>query len=413
MKISEIKIVNRTRKHLGDIKQLANSIETVGLLHPIVVDRSNKLIAGYRRIKAYEMLGRSEIPHTVIDSLDGVLNELRAERDENTCRLDFVPSEAVEIGKLIEEVEKPKAEERSGRRNDLVKASDQPMEKFSAGSVKNDTNGRTLDKVGEAIGMSRPTYTKAKKVIEFAAENPEYKYIVEEMDDTGKVDRAAKELKRVQKLIERQNNQIELPDNDNVWLGDFREVGLKIPDNSVDLIFTDPPYNENAIELYRDLGKFANRVLKPGGLCLAYSGQIFLPQVLNALNENLEYIWCFAIKHNGAYTRIWKPKVNNAWKPILMYCKPPYEVWWTQIVDLIEDKAADKDEHEWQQSNNAPDYYLEKLCPSGGIVVDPFVGSGTTLLSAKKLGLRYIGIEDDIEDVQKTIKRLDATEVKV
>ncbi len=219
------------------------------------------------------------------------------------------------------------------------------------------------------------------------------------------IKQAKKEFGRLKKLEVRQNNKIEIYDNDNVWHGDFREVGQKIPDNSVDLIFTDPPYNEDAIQLYRDLGVFAARVLKPGGLCLAYSGQIFLPQVLNALSESLEYIWCFAVKHNGAYTRIFKPKVNNAWKPIMMYCKPAYEVWWTQIIDLIEDKI-DKSDHEWQQSTNAPDYYLNKLCPTGGLVIDPFCGSGTTLLSAKKLDLRYIGIEDDIADVRKAVIRL-------
>ena len=35
---------------------------------------------------------------------------------------------------------------------------------------------------------------------------------------------------------------IELPENCKLLLGDFREKGKEIPDNSIDLIFTDPPY---------------------------------------------------------------------------------------------------------------------------------------------------------------------------
>lgn len=235
---------------------------------------------------------------------------------------------------------------------------------------------------------------------------PEYqlevvKLILDGISHTVK--QASKEFQRIRKLENRQS--LATIEDSSVWHGRMMTEGQKVLDNSVDLIFTDPPYNENSINDYRDLGQFAARVLKPGGLCLAYSGQIFLPQVINALSESLEYVWIFAIKHNGSYTRIFKPKVNNAWKPILMYCKPPYEVWWTQIVDLIEDKI-NKDSHEWQQSTNAPDYYLDKLCPKSGLVVDPFCGSGTTLLSAKKLGLQYIGIEEDAEDIQITIERL-------
>ncbi len=246
---------------------------------------------------------------------------------------------------------------------------------------------------------------KVKGIADKANEKPENQYLLDELDETGNIKRGNNEKNRLNKLEKRQENTIDVPDNDSVWHGDFRKIGQKIPDNSVDLIFTDPPYNESAIKLYRDLGVFAKRVLKPGGLCLAYSGQVFLPNAIKVLSETLEYVWIFAIKHNGAYTRIFKTHVNNAWKPILMFCKSPYEAWWQQIIDLIEDKIH-KDDHDWQQSNNAPDYYLERLCPQNGFIVDPFCGSGTTLVSAQSLGLKYIGIEIDEYYIKTASKRL-------
>jgi ParB family chromosome partitioning protein len=65
--INEIIIGERCRKNMGDIAALANSIEAVGLLHPVVIDDQNRLIAGERRIHAFQSLKRKKIPVTVLD----------------------------------------------------------------------------------------------------------------------------------------------------------------------------------------------------------------------------------------------------------------------------------------------------------------------------------------------------------
>ena len=71
MKISDIIINSRTRRDLGDIKSLADSIGEIGLINPITVYYDEKmkpvLIAGYRRIKAFELLKRDEIPARPFD----------------------------------------------------------------------------------------------------------------------------------------------------------------------------------------------------------------------------------------------------------------------------------------------------------------------------------------------------------
>ena len=56
---------------------------------------------------------------------------------------------------------------------------------------------------------------------------------------------------------------------------------------------------------------------------------------------------------------------------------------------------------------------MEYLCiltktPTGGIVLDPFAGSGTTLMAAKKTGREYIGIEKEKEYVEIAEARVKA-----
>ena len=104
-------IGRRHRKAFGDINALAESIERLGLLQPVVLTPENKLVAGYRRIKAFQQLGRETIPTVVAKTLADASALLQAERDENTCREDFVPSEAVSIGEAIAKAYKPKAKE--------------------------------------------------------------------------------------------------------------------------------------------------------------------------------------------------------------------------------------------------------------------------------------------------------------
>ncbi len=191
--LDKIQVGRRQRQDLGDIDALAASIGALGLLQPLVVTPDHRLIAGQRRLEAVRRLGWTEVDVRVVELTDALL-ALRAERDENTCRKEFTPSEAVAIGKAIEELERPKAKERQKEHGKT--APGKPKNTGGNFPPVNEAKGKTRDKVAEAVGMSGRTYEKAKRVVEAAEEDPErHAETVQEMDRTGKVDAAYKKVK--------------------------------------------------------------------------------------------------------------------------------------------------------------------------------------------------------------------------
>ena len=230
--INDIKIGDRRRKDLGDVQALAESIKRVGLLHPIVVSPDGWLIAGERRIEAFKLLGREHIPATVAQDLTEVIAQQQAEIDENTCRKDFTPSEAVAKGREYEPFERHAARVRQQTLNNGWR--DDAPENFTGAT------GNALDRVAAAVGMSRPTYCKAKEVVEAAEEEPElFAPIVEEMDRTGNVTRAYRKYQAMR-------------DEQAIQRGEFRE-----PDGKYHTIVIDPPWEYDLNLLGRSRPEYA------------------------------------------------------------------------------------------------------------------------------------------------------------
>lgn len=63
-----------------------------------------------------------------------------------------------------------------------------------------------------------------------------------------------------------------------IMVGDARKLSAAIPDESVDLVFTDPVYDR--IDDYKWLAREAKRVLKPNSAALIFHGIQWLPQTL-------------------------------------------------------------------------------------------------------------------------------------
>jgi ParB family transcriptional regulator, chromosome partitioning protein len=96
-RISAIKVGTRHRRGLGDVQALADSLAAVGLLHPVVVDRRGRLVAGRRRLEAAKLLGWKTVPVHVVDLDDLVAGEYA----ENACRKDFLPSELWAVAQTL------------------------------------------------------------------------------------------------------------------------------------------------------------------------------------------------------------------------------------------------------------------------------------------------------------------------
>src|SRR6266480_3197345 len=106
-----------------------------------------------------------------------------------------------------------------------------------------------------------------------------------------------------------------------ITLGNCRELSKKIPDESIDLVFCDPPYLRENIEdnIYGWLAEEANRVLKPGGFCLAYVGDIWKYHAMLQMGQHLTYHWDFVSLGTGYGLMIWSCHVIARHKSILAF----------------------------------------------------------------------------------------------
>ena len=177
----------------------------------------------------------------------------------------------------------------------------------------------------------------------------------------------------------------------NILTGDMWQLHSHLEDDSVDLFFTDPPYNE--VDCYSRLAELAAKKLKDGRLCLAYPGQFHMPEIMQRMGEHLTYHWMFAALNRMGAKTIYAKQVHQAWHPILVFSKgkPKHNF----VRDCLTGQGNEKDKHHWQKNELESVYLIEKLTEPGDLVVDPYCGSGTTLTAAKNLGRNYLGCEID------------------
>jgi site-specific DNA-methyltransferase (adenine-specific) len=83
-------------------------------------------------------------------------------------------------------------------------------------------------------------------------------------------------------------------------------------------------------------------------------------------------------------------------KPVVVYTKgKPERLEW--LVNLYDGDERSKQYHKWGQGSNFPRKIISKLTNEGDVILDPFVGGGTTAKVCKELNREFIGFEINLE----------------
>lgn len=392
MKISDIIIKDRIRKNVGDTVSLEKSIHKLGLLHPIVVSKKYELIAGKRRILAYENLGLSEIPVHIID-LEKLID---GEIDENQIRLNFTSDERLAIKKYAEPAIKEETKENQGERNDLK--DQHSAESTESKKSKKKGDNETRKKVAEKTGLSYDSLKKLEEIKEESLTNPKFAKLYENIDNTASRDTINSvylKLKKLKKSRERkavlEKIQVNLPESVQLHNSEFQKIFIE--GNSVSLIMTDPPYHEKYLYLFEDLAVHASRVLRPGGSLITYVGHANMIKVGNMMEKHgLSFHWPIAVIHSGPSASVFGKGILVGHKPMMWFTKGKYTPG-EFVKDTIKSEFQGKELHDWAQSTVESDYYIKYLTIENEIVYDPFLGQGTFGVSAVKLNRQFIGCE--------------------
>jgi len=378
---------------------LKDSIRLTGVKSPIEYDERGNVLDGHHRLEICAEFGITDFPRIV---RVGMSEEEKIEHIMalNLARRHLTPEDMMEARK--ERIARVGQARKQGKSQRAI-AEEEGISRAQIRQDLKDSGGQGCPP--ETItGKDGKTYPAKKPTTILLKDKTEAKRVQVALDqmDTSKLPAKTMDAKRVQRLAREQKAELraETVTGDvrqgtvSLWLGDFRERGQEIDNESVDLIFTDPPYPLEFLPLWSDLSALASRVLKQNGMLVAYTGALYLPEVIERLNHHLSFWWCGTVVLDGAHSRVHARNIVQGSKPLLLFVRDGYvgDIW---VEDTWDSEGKQKENHDWQQSLGPALYYVDKLCPPGGLVIDPFLGSGTTGVAAQKLGRAFVGIEID------------------
>lgn len=223
-----------------------------------------------------------------------------------------------------------------------------------------------------------------------------------------------------------------------------------IPDNSIDMVLTDPPYNitkadwDNGIDL-KLLWTHLNRVIKPNSAMVFTAAQPFTSKLVVSNISNFKYNFVWKKPPTNQLNTSWAPMKNTEDVLVFSNGKPkfypqfskgkPYTRYrdkgdhnhielygsqkphktvntGTRYPMQILEFGHDKDRyHPTQKPINLFQYLIKTFTEPNGLILDPFAGAGTAAAAALTTHRRYILIEKDPKYFQIILDRIKKTQI--
>lgn len=388
-----------------DLQDLADNIREQGLDEPLWVLPDGRLLDGRNRYAACLLAGVEPATQTY-EGADPVRFVIRRNIKRRQLTTGQKAMLALDLLPMYE------AEAKVGR-----PSKPKPPDLFNPTEIRADLHEfpererRSDHKAAAAVGTSGRAVSQAKRIAKNAPD-------LAEKVKSGEValDKAEKQLARKQADKAEQEARktvlapVTVDAEGNRWrmlAGDFRERLAELPDGVVDLIVTDPPYPAEFLPLWSALAEQAARILRPQGVLVAMSGKIHLDEVMRRLGEHLDFGWVYVQPLPGSNSRIMARHILQAWKPWLAYSNgawPSGRIDWHP--DLLDPSARAKDRYRWEQDPDPAKMLIDALCPEGGMVLDPFAGTGAYGAAALSMGREFIGCEMDAQRFAGAAERL-------
>jgi len=389
----------RYRKEVDQrkLKKLLRSMEKYGQFVPIIVTRDMRLVAGGRRLAACKM-GQRKVRCIYIDAVDPlVLREI--ELEENLQRENLTPAEeALAIRDLHNIKQKLYGESQSGREG-----------------------GWTLDKTAESLGVSRAKVIEHIQIAEAVETFPE----LAKLKNKSAIKRAARSIDAA---VRRAELARQVRCEWDLHLADAREWMPTVPDRSVDLLLTDPPYGIDIDEVAMHIGRKTGGVSTAGYKFTDKPDKAFELYTVLAREsfrfcKGTAHAWIFvAPEYFHAVRTIfeavgWLPHVRpiiwvkravgqcNAPKcwpascyDMLLYCRRPDSELvlqgrpdWIQVPPVEPSKRI----HPAEKPVELLRELIQRTVMPNSVVCDPFAGSASTFRAALSLKMRPVGCEVD------------------